>query len=273
MKASVPLDLADGRLAVSDTGAGSAVVMLHGMGSSHRSWYRIADPLAARRRVVAIDLPGFGGSDPAGPGFRPLAVARTLVDGLDALGVDEFDLVGHSLGGMVATRIADRFPARVRRLVLVAPAGLRPRLTLPAGAVGHAMETLIGVRRGVGPLVADRDAARRLIFRRVVFDGGRLPPEDARLVMTASRGATRIRQGIAAAIHGDIRPALARLPMPVDIVWGRQDRIMSVAGADQAAIWRPATTLHLLDRCGHLPMLELPDLFGAILDGALDGAA
>ena len=63
MKASVPLDLADGRLAVSDTGAGSAVVMLHGMGSSHRSWYRIADPLAARRRVVAIDLPGFGGSD------------------------------------------------------------------------------------------------------------------------------------------------------------------------------------------------------------------
>jgi pimeloyl-ACP methyl ester carboxylesterase len=250
--------LPHGTLFVHERGDGRPLVLVHGMGSSHRSWHRVATALEGERRVLALDLPGFGRSDPVGPGFRPAAVAEAVGDALAALDVDEFDLVGHSLGGMVATHLADREPRRVRRLVLVAPAGLSPRLALPGPAVGRVLETLIGLRRELGMSIAANPRARWVMLRRIVHDPGRLPATDARIILEASRGATRIRQGVAAAIHGDIRRALSRLPMPVTVVWGREDKLLSPTGAEEAASWQPAARVHLLERCGHLPMLECP---------------
>jgi pimeloyl-ACP methyl ester carboxylesterase len=261
------VQLAHGGVLLEDSGEGPAIVLLHGMGSSHRSWYRVARELTGTGRVLVPDLPGFGGSDPAGAGFRPSAVADVLADAIAARDVDEFLLVGHSLGGLVAAALADRHPRRVRRLVLVSPAGLQQRLVLPGQAIGRVLETLIGVRRELGAAVATSPQARRAMFGRLVHRPERLHASDARLILEASRGATRIRQGVAAAIHGDLRPALARLAMPVELVWGAEDRMLPVSGVALARAARPALPVHILPGVGHLPMLECPaELAGLIRD-------
>lgn len=161
---SARVHLPHGVVAIYEVGSGPSIVLLHGMGSSHRSWHRVARDLATERRVVVPDLPGFGGSDPVGAGFQPAAVADVIAAALKERGVEPFDLVGHSLGGLVAVVLADRHPALVRCLILVAPAGLQPRLALPGLAIGRMLEALIGVRRELGGPVAASAQARRLMF-------------------------------------------------------------------------------------------------------------
>jgi pimeloyl-ACP methyl ester carboxylesterase len=108
------------RLAYRETGpsGGVPIVALHGMASGAATWDRLAEELAGRgRRVIAVDLPGHGGS--ARSGRYELNQMRDSVAGfLDQLGAGPVDLVGHSLGGFLATLIAARTPSRVRRLVL-----------------------------------------------------------------------------------------------------------------------------------------------------------
>jgi pimeloyl-ACP methyl ester carboxylesterase len=261
----VRVHLPHGVVVVEESGAGKPVVLLHGMGSSHRSWHRVRRDLSRDARVLAPDLPGYAGSDPVGVGFSPSSVADVLVAVLRDRGATDCLLVGHSLGGLVAVTLADRHPGMVRRLVLVAPAGLQPRLALPGEAIGRILEALIGVRRELGRPVATSAQARRVMFGRVVHHPERLHASDARLVLEASRGATRIRQGVKTAMHADIRSALRRLPMPVDLVWGTEDRLLSPAGVDEARAARPGIPVHLIHDVGHLPMLERPAELAAII--------
>ncbi len=106
------------RLACRESGAGRPVVLLHGAGDDSATWDGFEWP--GGWRVLALDLRGHGRSPR--PGSYPVpAMAGDVVGTLDGLGVDGFDLVGHSMGGMVAYLVAQRWPARVRRLVLVEP--------------------------------------------------------------------------------------------------------------------------------------------------------
>jgi len=156
-------------------------VLVHGVGASGEIWRQVAETLARDRRVSAADLPGFGASPPAGPGFALDAVADRLGEGLAAAGVSSpFDLVGHSLGGAVALTLAHRHPTAVRRLVLVAPAGLAPRPAAAAGALGTLASVTIPLRRGLARPLAGLPLTRRLLLAGTVHDGGRLPDGDRR---------------------------------------------------------------------------------------------
>lgn len=136
----------------------------HGLATTRVIWRRVVPLLRDGRSVVTLDVPGFGASPPAGPGFELDAVADAIADGLSHVETP-FDLVGHSLGGAVAIAVADRYPERVRRLVLVAPAGLR-RMPDPAARVfGITAERAIPLRRLGAPL-ADLRWGRRLLCRR-----------------------------------------------------------------------------------------------------------
>src|SRR5579875_1566349 len=102
-----------------------ALVLVHGLATTRWIWELVAPRLAARREVITLDVPGFGDSAPAGEGFPLARVAERIARGLAAQGVrGPFDLVGHSLGGAIATALAVRRPRAVRTLVLAAPAGL-----------------------------------------------------------------------------------------------------------------------------------------------------
>ncbi|HEV2060446.1 MAG TPA: alpha/beta fold hydrolase, partial [Solirubrobacteraceae bacterium] len=112
---------------VLDIGEGPVVVFLHGLSGCWQNWLESIPPLAGDHRVIAIDLPGFGESPMPAEPISVSGYARTVVDLLDELGVPEATIVGNSMGGFVGCEIAIRFPARVQRLVLVAPAGLSLR--------------------------------------------------------------------------------------------------------------------------------------------------
>lgn len=140
-------------LAVEQFGRGETIVLIHGLATHRDIWGLVAAPLARSRRVVLLDVPGFGGSEPAGDGFELDQVAERIARGLAAQGVrGPFDPVGHSLGGAVAVTLAAIRPRSVGRLILVASAGLSA-IPRPAAAVAAAAaDGLLAVRRRLGPL-------------------------------------------------------------------------------------------------------------------------
>src|SRR5919198_4207765 len=105
-------------------GRGPAVVLLHGLGGFAQSWRHTIDALASRATVFALDLPGFGRSAKPPAAYRLGYFARALHGFLDALGVGQASLIGHSLGASVAVTYALTHPVRVERMALVA--GLVP---------------------------------------------------------------------------------------------------------------------------------------------------
>jgi len=115
---------AGGQQALRECGAGPVVVLLHGIGSGAASWLQVARQLAPQARVIAWDAPGYGDSSPL-ESDAPKAeqYAARLAQMLDALGVEECVLVGHSLGALTALAFARSSQAhRVNRLVLISPA-------------------------------------------------------------------------------------------------------------------------------------------------------
>jgi len=253
-----------------DQGDGDALVLLHGVASSRLIWRRVCGPLASRRRVISVDVPGFGSSHPAGPGFELDAVADRLADGL---ALDRIDLVGHSLGGAVAVAVAARHPELVRRLVLVAPAGLAPRAVGVAALLGAAAELATQARSVLGYQLADHTAARWAMFAATVADPGALHPDDARLILAASDGGRRIADGVRQALAADLRDDLAAAPMPVGLMWGTDDRVVPYSGLEALRELRPDAAVETLPGTGHIPHVERPAEFVAALDRLLERLA
>ena len=113
-------------IAIDESGQGPPLVLLHGVGASRAVWRLVTPALAEDRHVIAPDLPGFGESAPAANGFDLDTAAAALADPLAERAGGPFDLLGNSLGGAVAFRLAIARPDLVRRLVLSAPAGFAP---------------------------------------------------------------------------------------------------------------------------------------------------
>ena len=257
-------------LALTQAGDGPPLVLVHGVGATRAVWGRVLERLASSHAVTALDVPGFGDSPPAGPGFDLDAVADTVAEGLAAAGVPApFALVGHSLGGAVALTLAHRHRDAVERLVLVAPAGLNPRPSWLAEALGLGGSLFVPVRRLAGRAFADNAAARALMLTGTVHDGARLHPDDARTILDASAAALRLREGIAAAAAADLRPLLAELPAPLGLVWGERDLIIPAAGLEAIRALRPDAPTRTVPDAGHVPMLEAPGAFADALETVL----
>lgn len=256
-------------LAVEELGAGDPLVLIHGLAATRHVWSPVVSALSGSRRVVTLDLPGFGQSDPIGPGFDLDAVAELIARGLAARGVSgPYDLVGHSLGAGVALTLAAARPRLVRSLVLVAPAGFAriPRplsLALTAGADG-----MLAARRRLAPLT-DLRWGRRLLLAFAAADGASLSPAQARMIVEASATARRTAPALATITAADLRPLLRRAPAPLGLIWGTADRTVPASVAGLVRSERPDAELELIERAGHVAMIERPEAFvhalGALL--------
>lgn len=203
-------------------GSGEPLVLVHGLAGSWRWWSPVLERLAATRRVHAIDLPRRRPTVPA-------AELSTWLEGrLTASGLERVDLAGHSLGGLVAAELAALRPARVRRLVLVAPAGIPCGRSVAARSI-PLVETLYDLRRSF-PLVLS-DALRA--------------------------GPLRLAHGIAYVSSRDLRADLPEVRAPTLLVWGEHDRLVPLWVAEEWQRLVPDARLQLLP-CGHVPMLEQP---------------
>ncbi len=255
--------------AVDTRGTGDPLVLLHGLATTRAIWVHVAPLLARGRRVVTLDVPGFGAAAPVGRGFDLGQVADAVIGDLRAAGVAEpFDLAGHSLGAAIALTLAVRHDGAVRSLVLVSPAGLRP-LPFPVGAAaGVAAELFIPARRHASAL-ATWGWGRRLLMTGGVVDGAALSPHVVRALIGNSRGARRTGAALAAVVHADLRPALAGLDVPVGALWGAGDRVIPPGEAHTVLALRPGAACEVIDGAGHISMVERPAVFAAALERIL----
>jgi pimeloyl-ACP methyl ester carboxylesterase len=257
-------------LAIRDDGDGEPLVLIHGAGTSGAIWKRAIPSLATGRRVLAPDVPGYGGSPPAGTGFVLEDVTDRLADGLHRAGVPApYDVVGHSLGGGIAILLAARHPERVRRLVLVAPAGIAALPRSVAAVLGAVAAPYALARRRMASPLADSPLVRRLALAGVARDGARVPPEHARAALASSEGATRLGPGLASVAAADLRPALAGLRGPLGLVWGKHDPVVPPSRIDLIRQLHPDVVVGLVPDTAHAPMLERPDAFCLALEDVL----
>ncbi|WP_099827890.1 alpha/beta fold hydrolase [Oceaniglobus indicus] len=248
-KASDRIDTPHGAIALrrlAPDAAGAPVLMLHGLFDHGRGWRDLPDRIAAAGHPVLVpDLPGHGDSD----AMETLeivgdALARLVPEG-------PVILVGHSLGAVLATRIARAIGPRALRLILLAPAGLGPRINADfLDVMGHAA-TPEGLARGFALLGAGPVSA-------TVLD-----TELTRLKATRPAMLALSRQGARDGVQQtDIAPDLARLSCPVTAIFGLDDRV--IRWTDCAAC-PPRTAIHLIPDAGHLPHLAEPDLVTGLI--------
>ncbi len=258
------------KVAIDVTGTGEPLVLLHGLGASRRLWHRVAPLLAGGgRRVLAPDLPGFGDSPPAGPGFEFAAVTDALARALRQRVSRPFDLLGSSLGGAVALELATAHPELVRRLVLAAPAGFSP-LPWPITAIaGMLADPALAVRRVAGVPLSVNPTARRVLLWGAVAEPHRLSGSDARLILSSSGRATRLGPALAAVLGSDLRPVLAGLEVPLGLIWGERDRVVPIASLEVIRGLRPGVAAETIADAAHIPQLERPQEFVAALQRVL----
>jgi pimeloyl-ACP methyl ester carboxylesterase len=249
-------------VALDEAGSGEPLVLLHGVGTNREVWRHVVPALAAARRTIAVDLPGFGDSAPAGDGFDLDEVARGVADAVERRsGGGPFDLLGHSLGGAVAVVLARRRPDAVRRLLLLAPAGFAPRARAVAVIAGTVGERYLAVRRAVGRQLIDSALARRVLLWNAVYDGAQISPRDARFMLDASRRARRVRSAVEAVVAHDLRPELAAIRSPLGLLWGERDKVVSTSAMRALAATRPDIVAESIADTGHAPQIERPAEF------------
>jgi cis-3-alkyl-4-acyloxetan-2-one decarboxylase len=251
------------------------VVLVHGLGGRWQHWSQVIPSISQERRVIAVDLPGFGDSPPiakrpALPLFAD-AVAALLRD----LGVERTVFVGHSFGGPLAVTFATRYPGLAARVVLVGGtvqsfqrtlAGqVLPWVTRPRTAVATVAELVATVAHVPQPL--QRSVAASALLRRAalwpfVWRPSRLSFDDA-LLLIEGAGAPGVLAA-ARAIALSIGWERVRVDVPVALINGDHDFIAPLA--DLRAYRGRVDQAVIIKGTGHLPMLEAPDAFVAALD-------
>jgi pyruvate dehydrogenase E2 component (dihydrolipoamide acetyltransferase) len=233
---------------------GDVILLVHGYGGDRNSWLFLQEPLAARFRVYALDLPGHGASA-KDVGEGTLGVLADAVTGvLDAVGADRAHLVGHSLGGAVALAVAAGTPGRIASLTLIAPAGFGADIN-----VGYLRGFADAQnRRELKPVVAQLFADESLVTRQLVDDllaYKRLDGVDEALHALLGVLVDGDRQGVdSAALLTAAGGTGVDGAVPVTVVWGHADRIIPAAQAQAVT----GADRRLIDGAGHMPHMERP---------------
>ena len=242
-------------------GAGPPVVCVHGLGATKASFLPTVAALAGEHRVVALDLPGFGDSGkPFAARYDARFFAESVLELLDALGIERAHVAGNSLGGRVALELGLRAPERVERLVLLAPS-MAWRRARPYAPLLRLVRPELGAIQPVPRRMVDAVVQR---FVPGASDGWTAAGVDEFMrAYTTPRGRAAFyaaaRQIYLEAPEGGkgFWPRLRELSRPSLFVWGRQDRLVPIAFARHVTEAVPAAQ-HLELECGHVPQLERP---------------
>ena len=235
------------------------LVLLHGIGSNAASWAGL-EPYFGDRRVVAWDAPGYGESlAHLHPHPTPDDYAAVLADFLDTEDVARCDLVGHSLGALIATRFARRWPGRVRHLVLSSPAaGYAHDASRP---LPEKLQARIDDVRNLGPAgMAARRAANTLAE-------GVAPDVLARVrAAMAAVNVAGYSQATWLLAQGNLAADLAALTVPVSFIGGTADRVTPLDGVRALAGTHP---IAVIEGAGHASYADHEAAYAAALRGLL----
>lgn len=231
------------------------LVLVHGLGTSSSTWLKSVGLLPQQLRIIAPDLPGFGFSPVKGPeGFANFQKHRTaLTSFLGQVTSEPIILLGHSFGGWLCTWYAATNPELVQHLILVNSVGVYYR------GIESLRETF------TVKSVSDTQRLLNSLWHRY-------PWYYRPLTGSIYRELTRrhVNELVASVDFKDLLvEELSRLTMPVSVIWGHNDRVVSHEVIDVFLKIIPRVKLQLLEECGHVPQLERPREFAAALNRAL----
>ena len=263
-------------------GQGRPIVLVHGLGGSHANWLAVGPRLATQRRVVAIDLPGFGRSPRSHRGANLEVMGEVLAQFIDAISDEPVHLMGNSMGGALSILEAAARPQRIKSAVLVCPAlppvaGTKPdpkflaTLMLACLPFGHRLLGRRAAKAGPRQMVHE-------LMRLCCVDPTRVPAHvvEAHLELARSRPsrpwadrafaeATR-SVFMLLTVGGSFRRAIQSLKVPTLIVHGKLDRLVDVRASRAAVAMAPQIELAELSDIGHTPQMEAPEEFLALVD-------
>lgn len=252
-----------GVLRYHEVGNGPPLLLLHGSGPGVTGWrnYRgvLAD-LAEHYRCLVLEFPGFGVSDPAGG--HPMVTAESAVGVfLDGLGLGAVDVIGNSMGGIVATKVAISAPERIRKLVTIGGVGKNVFSSAPSEGIELLMEftdnpTREGLVRWLLSMVHDP----ALVTPELIEERWELATEPATLeIARRMYSSEAFAATLAANALADTVPYWAQLhkvQAPTLLTWGRDDRVSPVDLAVLPMRDIPRAELHVFPDCGHWAMIE-----------------
>ncbi|WP_280253487.1 alpha/beta fold hydrolase [Nocardia abscessus] len=270
----------DREIFFSETGAGPAVVLLHGGGPGAgglSNYSRNVEPLARRFRVIVPDMPGYGRSTKRIDQSDPFGDLAAAVGGLlDALDIGSAHLIGNSYGGAAALRLAMDRPEKVGKLILMGPGGVGTTRALPT----KGLQSLLSYYGGDGP---SRAKLAEFIREYLVYDSGAVTEEiiddryraslDPDVVaeppLRRPSGPSALRTLWRMDFTRDSR--LSRVRNPTLVIWGAEDKVNRPSGGRMLAETMPNCDLYLAARTGHWVQWERAELFNE-LAGAFLGA-
>jgi len=240
-----------------EAGSGPPLLLLHGLNGSTFSFRLLMPLLTPHFRTVALDLMGFGYSDrPQERGYSLGAQARLVAGFLDALDIDRASVLGHSLGGAIAMRLALDFPERVDRLILASSAsdsemrrGLRSsRLVRPLLPV-------------VAAFTVQNQRFRRMSLRSSCYDPAFVTPEviEGYLAPTRVKGHLRALGSLMVDRRRDPPLDLSTISQPALIIWGAADRWLPASHAERMRALIPDSRAAVIQNAGHLVLEEQPE--------------
>ena len=261
------LDVNGIKLYYEEYGKGFPVVLAHGAGGNHMSWWQQVPELSRQYRCITFDHRGWGLSldmDDRGPA----AFVDDLASLVEELGVEETFLVGQSMGGLACLSYAMRHPDRVRGLVMANTfAGMRREVWLASDEGLRAAAQAVwqrrredGVKRALGPGFAGTHRDRAFLYRqiRILNEHGpnRLQTEAQ---VQRFRALERIPESAAS------REALAAMKTPVLFIGGEHDEVMPVSLMEVARRLIPGAQLQVVAGAGHSVYFEEPDVFNRLV--------
>jgi pimeloyl-ACP methyl ester carboxylesterase len=240
------------------SGSGEPVVLIHGVGSQWQIWKPVIAALGGGRDVIAIDLPGFGGSPTLPIGVIPdaRALASAVAGFLGSLGVDRPVVGGNSLGGWVALELAAR--GRARAVVAVSPAGFATRLESAAGRAQLRASWRSARLHGVTESLLRRPRGRALAYAGLMGRPEQIPVAEA-IAATRNLAASPGFDGTVNTITRDRFTRGDEVGVPVTLVWGTRDMILFPWQAKRALRELPRARLVPLPGAGHVPTWDDPE--------------
>lgn len=258
-----------------DTGGDKPVlVFIHGLAGNATHWVHIAPKLQDRYRVIGLDLPGCGESESPVERMSVTFFVAHIRELLEVLQVSNAAFIGHSLGGMISTEFALRYPDICTQIILVSPAGFLA-MPAPIRLLGH-----LFLRPALLNPVLPRTWRQLLAF---AFSQSNPYTKHFIEVQAESEAAGDVAAiiGGVSRVMSDLRPdflskcflsRLDKIEQPIAMIWGDRDRLVPSKGLRRAAKAMPTARLLELPKCGHLPLIELPNELLRFVEQALTEA-
>lgn len=237
----------------------SVVILIHGFGLSCEIWQQNIEELAKSHRVIALDFWGCGKTDATPHKINIQQYPEFVIWFMDALKIKNAKLVGHSLGGLIAIRVAHDYPEYVEKIMLVGSAGFTKSVpwyfrlfTLPCVGEMFAKMNRKNLKRALSHNMYCGTIPETLV--RSLFEYSQKPHAAQHSLNLVRSGMTFF--GFRRSIIRQVQNETKAIRCPVFVLWGKNDRILHYQGAFLAKKLMPQAQVEVLEKCGHLPQIE-----------------